>query len=1280
MARVFSLGVLFSGVSFFVSARASVAEPANLAGFPVELGRGFVPTGIAVADLDRNGRAELLLVGLDTVVVVDGAGRLTSLNLRGPKDAVPVELSTPPAACDLDGDGRGEVVAAAVNRKLYAVTMSGQPLVGFPVQLDGVPRGAVGCAVDGGRRVAVLTTDAGSLLKVTGQGRVEKIAAVGRGAESGVAAVDVDFDGKEEIIAVGGDARLYVFDISGRARRGFPYKMSFRVSGVPAVGDLDDDGKLDIAVGSQDFKIHAVSRDGVGLAGFPVATEYRIYAGVALADLDGDAVLDLVVGSGDKKLYAVSLKGRDLKGFPVKVGERVAFDAALGDLDRDGRLEVVVVSETGVPSIYDTAGKRVAFAFAETASAAPVLTDLDGDGLPEVVLASKTGRVHALEFAAAGKAEQALLGWPQPGHDAQHSGRHAPNPARFKDLSFEKLEVRTADPLTVKYTFFDLDNEGEHNTQIRWYVDDKLVPELNNQRVVPPERTRKHEHWRYTLQEGANFTAYGEKGVLTRVFKAEPVEIRNTAPSEPGIALLPEAAVTTSTLEAKVTRPSADADGDKVSYKFLWLRDGKVVEHKPTETRIDGKLTRKREEWRVVVTPHDGEEDGASSSTAQVIRNTPPGTPVIDVRPPAPKVEDEVRVLIKKPAPDDDADPIRYTYQVWVDGQLMPWPEGRPTIAPRVLRKHQHVKLLIVAHDDEESGGEAGFELLVLNTPPPAPAVAVRPAKPRTLDELSIGITGQEPDADGDVITLHHVWLLDGQKISDVAIDPARTSKGQRWRLEVTPFDGEEPGKTVVAETRVENTPPLPPAVALPRYAFATHEDVVPQFFAPATDADNDKVTLKFLWRVNGRSANFPTSKTSLAAAETQRNQEWQLDIVPNDGEVDGLPARLRFEIENSPPTAPVIALSDNAPTTRDRVTVHIVTPAQDIDDDALMYHHRWLRDGVQVGNWSPEKAELEPGEARKGERWRVEVYAFDGDKQGPTVHAELLVRNHAPFPPQIDIRAGGATTSDELVCERLRLGKDPDDDVLAYHTRWYVDGTPAPVAQEVEGLPPALTRKKQRWRCEMVAFDGELFSTPAGSDTVLIVNTPPTAPVVAISPEAPGTDDDLVCELLTPSFDADMDTVSYRYTWRANGKTYASSPDEPQRVAASATARGQNWECQVTPTDGETNGTAGIARLAIRNSPPLSPRVRVTPERPAPGQPLSCEIVEPSEDPDRDLVSYRYAWLRDGAVQPFAPVSTSVPGRLVKARDMWQCQVTPSDKEETGEPATSQDVVVAKP
>ncbi|MBI3179878.1 MAG: hypothetical protein HYZ27_09475 [Deltaproteobacteria bacterium] len=206
------------------------------------------------------------------------------------------------------------------------------------------------------------------------------------------------------------------------------------------------------------------------------------------------------------------------------------------------------------------------------------------------------------------------------------------------------------------------------------------------------------------------------------------------------------------------------------------------------------------------------------------------------------------------------------------------------------------------------------------------------------------------------------------------------------------------------------------------------------------------------------------------------------------------------------------------------------------------------------------------------------------------------------------------------------------------------------------------------------------MISTAASSDTVVVVNTPPTAPLIAMAPESPTTEDDLMCELTTPSFDADLDTVSYRYSWRLNGKAQPTPSTDPQRIPAGATLRGQSWECQVTPSDGESQGAAGSVKVVIRNSPPVAPRVRVTPERPAPGQPLSCEIVEPARDPDRDAVSYRYAWLRDGVVQPFAPVSTSVPGRLVKARDMWQCQVTPSDKEQAGEAATSPDVVVAKP
>ncbi len=1278
----------------FVSAlilMASVSARADeLPGFPVLLGRGNAVKGFTVADLDGDGKPALVVVAGETVQIlgVDGKPRPGyPLSLRDAGSTVPAVFPAAPAICDLNGDGKGEVVLAGSTAKLYALTGAGAFVSGFPVPLESPVRAAVSCApVKGSKREdVVFTTDAGALVVVAGTGGAPRmVAKVGRGAEGGVAVADLNGDGAVEYVAGGGDSRLYAFTQAGEPLKGFPYKMSFRTNGTPAIGDVDDDGRPDIIFGSQDFKIHALGNDGKPLAGFPVDTSYRIYAGVALSDLNGDGVLDLVVGSGDKSLYALDGHGQKLKGFPLATVGRLDFDAAIADLDRDANPEILVVADEGTLYQITATGKKSSLEVGDRAVGAPAAVDLDQDGIPEIIVATAKPALHVLKGEANGKAEVALADWPMAGHDAKHSGRHAPNPGRFKELGFAKLEPLTTDSLVAAYRFFDLDGEPEQQSQIRWYRNNAHEPRFDNKAEIPPSETTKHERWHYTLQEGANFKAYGDKGVLSRVYRSVDVEVQNTAPESPVISLTPATPTTTASLEIAITTPSKDADNDPLTYRYIWLKDDRPQKLDVTTTRIAPELTQKRETWQVIVVPFDGEVEGATATALVTIINTPPRAFVAALNPAQARIDDVLKVEITSPAPDDDHDVVGYRQRYWVDGVPLDLPATEARVPARTLYKHQTLKVEVTAHDDQEAGAKTTLELRVQNTPPPAPVVAIWPATPKTHDDLQLGVLTQPFDADHDLVTLRHAWFVDGVPANfPTTVPKEQTKKGQVWKLVVTPFDGEIEGVPATVETRIVNTPPTLPEVVLPRYSFATDEEVVPRISTASKDDDGDVVRLRYLWKKQDKPAVFLDSKSSLAPADTTKGDKWEVQIFGNDGEADGPAATLRFVIVNSPPTAPAVAVSMPNPTVRDRVDVRIVTPATDKDVDVLSYRYRFFRDDVWVSTWPLTKNVLEPGEAKKGQHWRIEVRAFDGEIEGEPGMAELWVRNHVPAPPAIAMTPATPRTTDELTCQISLPGSDPDQDALSYRTRFFVDGQPLPMAQDVAKVPASLTKKGQRWECEMTAFDGDLVSAVARSTSVTIANTPPTSPQVSVTPAAPVTTDELVCEVARPSSDADLDLLSYRFAWRVDGKPYTAPSGgtvlPSNRVHADATRRGQIWECEVVASDGIAQAAAVTARVTVQNSPPTAPRVRIKPERPASGQELSCEIVSLARDLDDDSVQYRYAWLKDGVPQSFSPSSTNVPGRLVKARDIWACQVTPADSTVAGSLGQSLDVMVRK-
>ncbi|MEL6548464.1 MAG: hypothetical protein AAFQ82_27820 [Myxococcota bacterium] len=76
-------------------------------------------------------------------------------------------------------------------------------------------------------------------------------------------------------------------------------------------------------------------------------------------------------------------------------------------------------------------------------------------------------------------------------------------------------------------------------------------------------------------------------------------------------------------------------------------------------------------------------------------------------------------------------------------------------------------------------------------------------------------------------------------------------------------------------------------------------------------------------------------------------------------------------------------------------------------------------------------------------------------------------------------------------------------------------------------------------------------------------------------------------------------------------------------------------------------------------------------------GEDLTCEIQAESSDDDGDKVRYQFRWTKDGVQQSFATESNTVPGRLVKERDLWRCEVTASDGVASARPSASPAVAV---
>ncbi len=384
----------------------------------------------AIGDLDGDGKPE--------VVVADWFGSVSAWHVDGSVVAgFPVQLDRDSAAVavdsnhelqdgffaspvlvDLDGDKKLEIVAAAMDGKLYVWHGDGSRKDGFPVVVhdptqmpeqrqrlmgtptvgdlngDKIPDIVVGSNEDYSNvgRLYAVDGKSGAFLPGWPVSVVSNhiLPVVGKGVPCAPAMADVDGDGVPEVLVSGIGSVLRVYDARGKpfgmalvnvkdkygSKANARNPVEFMMVASPAVGDLDNDGTPDFveggagsdallafATGGQrhDFEHHVGAWDGKSgkfKNGFPqVIEDWQFFSHPAIADVDGDGKPEVIAPSAGYFVHAWNVDGAEAKGFPKYTGGWALSTPAVGDLDGDGKLELVQVTRNGWLYAWHTTGK-----------------------------------------------------------------------------------------------------------------------------------------------------------------------------------------------------------------------------------------------------------------------------------------------------------------------------------------------------------------------------------------------------------------------------------------------------------------------------------------------------------------------------------------------------------------------------------------------------------------------------------------------------------------------------------------------------------------------------------------------------------------------------------------------------------------------------------------------------------------------------------------------------------------------------------------------------------
>lgn len=188
--------------------------------------RGGSMKGTAIADLDGDGRPELVFCTEDSVMAVhiDGSTLWTTRVSEPFGDIGALSVG------DINGDGFSEVY------------------VNSYVESDGFSFSLVHAFDYKGRQL-------------TGAGFPKTI--MGYPGNSSPLIGDIDGDGQKELVVGSAGAPIMAWENDGSVTQGFPMlNLSTEIDSVPAIDDLDQDGDIEMIISGYDYRFHVIDMPG----------------------------------------------------------------------------------------------------------------------------------------------------------------------------------------------------------------------------------------------------------------------------------------------------------------------------------------------------------------------------------------------------------------------------------------------------------------------------------------------------------------------------------------------------------------------------------------------------------------------------------------------------------------------------------------------------------------------------------------------------------------------------------------------------------------------------------------------------------------------------------------------------------------------------------------------------------------------------------------------------------------------------------------------------------
>jgi hypothetical protein len=462
-------------------------------------------------------------------------------------------------------------------------------------------------------------------------------------------------------------------------------------------------------------------------------------------------------------------------------------------------------------------------------------------------------------------------------------------------------DAKTADSLTLSYSYSDPDGNPESGTVITWYKDSIAQPQGTIPgKVVSSSLTAKNEQWyaEVTPSDGQD---------SGQTITSNTVTIQNTPPTVSTPAISPSQP--SSNDDLSITISSSDDDQDVLTTEIRWYLDGALVSELNDQSTVTSLATRDGDQWYVEIRVSDG-EDTTVWKTSQTVTigstapvNNKPTISTLTILPSNPYTIDTLSLDFL--SNDIDGDTIVDTEIQWYrNGVLMPSITTTTLSSEQTSKSEQWGVHVRINDGTEWSDWEISSSVTILNTAPELDSISLDFSQAQTSQNITLSLSMS--DLDGDAPASPETrWYKNGQEFTSIenqiTLPSSLTSKGDNWTVFVRADDGQEFSMNELS-TSVEIINTIPNAIV--ELSHTSLEDLV--LSVTNDDIDGDLVSNEITWYRNGFKEGSLDGQSSVPAQLLGPGQVWSVDVIPNDGESNGSMVSSQITIENLAPTAQI--------------------------------------------------------------------------------------------------------------------------------------------------------------------------------------------------------------------------------------------------------------------------------------------------------------------------------------------------------------------------------------